>query len=820
MSGITSTTTYTLTVTIGSFTHTTSVTASYCPCDHTYAQNSSATYNPQLNQPANANSYEIGTPFVTTEIDASLYGGTVVFSGQYHVLGPLRLSNGTFELTAGTTFFIEPNNAQVKSAICQDYYFNGFSDRKTWIEVNKSSLILNGATLTSTCETVWGGVLAGAESKIYTYRIKAGTRVYRSIIRDASVGIFADASCVPGSNGPQLYLTNTNFTNNWYGVMVGNKATPKVGEGIVGCIFSSDPPSMLAPVQPSGNNLWYTETGMLLSNGDYTDFQITGNTFQSLRVGAEVEGKKIAISSNTFERNYAAAIRTGLKLGTTSIDIASNTIQVPSLGITTAQLDANNPVTGIELLGSDCQAINVLGNTIDGVNTNPALVAKRQIGIDVRTRCQVSIKQLNTVRRLDAGIHLMDDSNQGVAPLLIADNKLRDNQVSLYFAHDNSYFTLEPVIECNQLDHTNLPAAQDSKGLFLEQMITPTNETVLGSDTRPCGNIFSNVPTQALNESFVNALKYFRFASTQEQITISGPSSQNTVTTAPFAPGTNSDPANACTTRRGYSVGVVAPRNVLPTATTVVGWMNRLRQRQGTPTQLWELEQLLMRHHESTGQLVAFQNFVGTLPLLNHAAFERLSFYLMDQFRRRQQETAAQAVRQQLLVYSANDRNVANRVRYFDVLGRLAYLPLGGKPTPADSALLAAAAQTNAAYSNNACTVMRRFYPHLRCTADSVPTRPAVPPTVSKAVIDYLQVPHPNPANDVVEFRYTTPDYVPALLSIRDVKTGKEVLSKQLIGAKEGVITIPVTTLPAGFYACTLVISGRPVGTQKLVLVH
>ncbi|GAB2946334.1 hypothetical protein GCM10027048_09120 [Hymenobacter coalescens] len=88
------------------------------------------------------------------------------------------------------------------------------------------------------------------------------------------------------------------------------------------------------------------------------------------------------------------------------------------------------------------------------------------------------------------------------------------------------------------------------------------------------------------------------------------------------------------------------------------------------------------------------------------------------------------------------------------------------------------------------------------------------------AAPDYLQTPHPNPATDLAEFRYTTPDLAPALLSIRDIRTGKEVLSQRLAGAVDGTATLPVSALAPGVYTCTLLVAGRPVATQKLILVR
>lgn len=823
VTGLSTTQLYTLTVTAGGTSYQSSVIVSVCPCDHDYYQVSSlANYTPQLNQPANATTYEIGTPFQTTTIDASLYGGTVTFNGQYHVRGPLRLINGTFELGVGTTFFVDPNHAQQLSAPnCPEYYFEPFPDSKTWIQVEKGTLILTGATLTSTCQEFWGGLIAGPNSSIYTSRGRTGTRIYRSVIRDASVGIFASTSCYSGGDAPQLYLQDTNFTNDWFGVVLNGKTLVAPGEGITGCQFTSDPVAMLAPLSPVGGDYWYTQTGLVLGSSNYDGFAISGNTFRDVRVGAEVAGRGLSLHNNLFEKNYAAAIQTGLNLNTDVINLTGNTIRVPDQAFTTTQINGGGKVVGIDLLSSHCQAINIAGNTIESVAPDPNASVKHQIGVDMQNKCRVTIDRENTLQYLDQAIHLMDDANQGVAPLVIAGNYLRDNQVGVYFSQDNNGFTLQPAIECNLFYASGLPTAANSKGLLLEQgLFVPGSGTIeLGSNARPCGNKFEDVPETLRNESSATTVNYYRFQSFQEVVSTFGVAGQSFVVDAVAVPGTPTDPNNACTLRLGYNNdGVNLARGTQPTAADVAGWMLRLRLQQGTQAQLWDLEQRLLRYHEDTGQLLALQSFVGTLPTANQPAFVRLSFYLMDQFRRRQQEAAAQVVRQLLLVHSPTDRDVANHVRYFDVLGHLAQLAPGARPAPADSLLLVTAARTDAAYANAACALLGRYYPHLACAAGAGLTRP-VAPRPAALPAGSLQTPHPNPASDVAEFRYTAHS-TSAVLSVRDLKTGKEVLSKPLPGATDGTVTVSVASLPAGFYSCALLVEGRPVATKKLVVVR
>ena len=119
-------------------------------CSPAYGQKSAATYVAANHLSGSFTASDIGTTGVTVVIDAGFwYGGTVVFSGAYHVRGNVRFVNGTFELRPGTVFYVEGLSGQ--------FYPGTTNPIPTSIDVERAHLELVGAVLLSTCPRAWGG---------------------------------------------------------------------------------------------------------------------------------------------------------------------------------------------------------------------------------------------------------------------------------------------------------------------------------------------------------------------------------------------------------------------------------------------------------------------------------------------------------------------------------------------------------------------------------------------------------------------------------------------------------------------------------------
>ena len=101
-------------------------------CSPTYRQAAGATYVAANHLTGSFGPADLGVTGATTTVDASWYGGTVVFSGTYRVRGNVRFANGTAELRPGTVFYVEGLNGQTSSTTAYPY--------QTVIEVDNASL--------------------------------------------------------------------------------------------------------------------------------------------------------------------------------------------------------------------------------------------------------------------------------------------------------------------------------------------------------------------------------------------------------------------------------------------------------------------------------------------------------------------------------------------------------------------------------------------------------------------------------------------------------------------------------------------------------
>jgi hypothetical protein len=121
-----------------------------------------------------------------------------------------------------------------------------------------------------------------------------------------------------------------------------------------------------------------------------------------------------------------------------------------------------------------------------------------------------------------------------------------------------------------------------------------------------------------------------------------------------------------------------------------------------------------------------------------------------------------------------------------------------------------------------ACTTLRYYYPYLACGGG--PTLRAGKASSAELaagpVVAQLRA-QPNPATEQVSLTYTLPAGQQATrLELRDLYRGNVVASQPLADNANGSIELTVRTLPAGLYACALLVQGRPAATCKLVVQH
>jgi len=82
----------------------------------------------------------------------------------------------------------------------------------------------------------------------------------------------------------------------------------------------------------------------------------------------------------------------------------------------------------------------------------------------------------------------------------------------------------------------------------------------------------------------------------------------------------------------------------------------------------------------------------------------------------------------------------------------------------------------------------------------------------------FLSSGFPNPANEIVTFHYQVATGSQGTLIIRNLVGSA--LMDVVLPATEGKITLPTAGLPGGIYFCSLMVEGKMVGAQKILVVH
>ena len=809
-------TTYTYTLTVLSqannqvitTTSTTTVTVQACAppmtCPpHTYAQGPDGTYSNPLGGP----DHELGNSDPTqpvTRIDAR--GGRVVFEGLYHVVGPVEFVNGKFELTPGTVFYVEggkgPSGSWPVVPQGQQCYADVLGgDHFIQLFVGQdATLVLDGATLTADCDEMWGGVELVDNGTLYT-QTSAGSK-QRARISEARVGVLLGTPC--RSDGASYYLTSTDFYNDTYGVVaLGNDHLMGTSCRVTDCHFSSDHTQRLWPDNSStygGGD--YTQAGLVLRGAYHESIAYKNNTFDELLVGADVAGERVVFDSNELTACYGVGIRVGgpdMPAYVGNVSVRTNYVEVPDDPTPGGQVVPGADVVGISLpvLPKGGGEVLVAGNTVKGTGT-PGNPRKPLIGLDAYLSfTYTGITDANELGNLDRGVRLFDAGGRYAAPV-VSGNQLAECVHGVTLT-GRQYAAFAPTVACNEFDGGDV-------GIFIEGGATVGD---LGSAQAPNGNAF-NVNQFSVENNSTRQIDYFAQFSPFENVTFNG----TTVNVRRYS-------GNNCASR-GSSYGL---RGVANTLADVQQWQEQLLSNADAPSVLHALEPKVAAYFFEQNQLSDLESFVGQLAYNNEPAFERLSVYLMETYRQLGQDADAQRVLQYLSSHSGTNPEVAQRLIYFDLAGRLRRLAPGSRPSPADSTQLGVLAGTSTAYAPVACATLRFYYPSLSCGGNTAgaagnAARAALTsanPGLTKARLNLRAYPNPAATELTVSADGTVPDG--AHFELAEVSTGR-VVPEQAAVLLEGGLKLTVGELAPGVYVGRLLHKGQLLGTCKVVVVR
>ena len=436
----------------------------------------------------------LGTPGILTTIDASRSGGTVDFSGDYHVLGPLAFESGNFKLAPGTKFYFEPyNGVSYTSAGVYDFeYDNGCSGLQTFLVLRKGAhLFLDKATLTladcgasCTSGVRWGGINLVDNSSI--------TSTAESEISFAQTGIglatVSQGALLTNSNN--YFLDGITIKNCRRGFWDKNNFNPLAsGEGIKKSNFQE-------------NYFGITLEGSNTQGSNYGGGVFTENNFINNNTGITTGVNNLMFEANIFTKNntsiiISTAFTTGLP-ATAKLNNISVPLGKVGIGAGGGSVLLTNTITGTYRgAGSGEVGIEANGTIIRDNNTIQGL----ERGIYLRETTGTATIEENTIRNNTDGVYVLS-SYYDQFNLIIRKNWFDENNTGINFAHYNNRPT-SPIVECNTFS-ANTP---NFRGIYLASNTTldntgfnnGTNNSTLGgpgdpldrSIRRPNGNKFT-----------------------------------------------------------------------------------------------------------------------------------------------------------------------------------------------------------------------------------------------------------------------------------------------------------------------------------------
>lgn len=219
------------------------------------------------------------------------------FSGFTFAAGKTYVFNQDTEFNTGT--FVIPEGARLL-----------FGPNVTLTLRNNGQLDLRGATLTATCDQMWGGIVAEASSRGVVSR-KPANLPYSEISHSRN-GLVISSLAGPNSAQPALRLNYVALLHNGQGVQVNNQSgvSGYAFAGVVNnCLFDSDPRQMLAPWQYVSAQDLHVSLRHLALTGDCSGLTVQNTTLNHALFGVWVPNSAPFTATNSVFRNiYVAGV--------------------------------------------------------------------------------------------------------------------------------------------------------------------------------------------------------------------------------------------------------------------------------------------------------------------------------------------------------------------------------------------------------------------------------------------------------------------------------------------------------------------------------
>ncbi len=775
-------------------------------------------------------------------IDAA--GGIVRFSGTYNVKNHLTLTNGTFKVEPGTILYVDGPS-------CSPYFGNytppfgsltipvrtddtplSCSPGIVSIQLKNATLDIYDGTITAKCKMRWSGVaLMDNLSKVVLNSTSSDPACY-STISQSVVGIYSL------TGAPTINVNKGNFENNKYGIYL-NGGLPATGSTISNSIFVADAQKMYKTIPnfgytgslvPAGTE--YPDAHITLRNGNYSNAPINNNTLSTAIRGVEANNASHKITANTFQSiymydylNYAEVI------GASSVDFyagsnttssnylfQNNTIQLPSNWPATPQLPTTNKTSyGI----FNTMRANAFNNVIIGAD-NVSFNLLTRIGVYNASPFSGRYWD-NSLSNLHQGMRLKTFNN-GTAELLR--NNFVSNLDAIRIANAGATSSLVTT-SCNSF--TNPAARAGTAAIRVEeQAFLNSLQNSGGGNTYPNANAFSGMarPIEFLGQnSSYASFNYLRSTSAMEN-----PSPINSQISSTDGPSSKpflvSSYAGGCTGTTGAKrVGIA--EEVAVTEGEAKEMLNQIRFKYVNAQDQNQYLRKVIAYYGVANKMGDLYTWQKPMNRFNKRAANTLGLFLMDYFRADGKETEAQAVANALLVTNADSKEIAARVKYFNLPQPTAKNKTArtGDATDERDEVLKELAYSGTSVADLACMLLRLNTTNADCpepdtTASNARSGNLDPEDMEEEVSTdtYLGNCLPNPAKDeTVIYFYVPEEASKGILHINNAASGAFIKEYTVTG--KDYITLNLNDFASGVYTYTLQVNDIPVATKKLVVV-
>ncbi len=770
----------------------------------------------------------------TVSIKTSDYGGTITLSGVYKIIGNVYFYGGNVIVKPGTQFFFYPSPTSTKPIEWRD-------SRETegmFISIDGSisdggKLSINSATFTNGTNTAWGGIYVGAYSEL---EIKGD--VCNTQISNSFYGIkFYDEPI-----SKKYFIDRCSFVNNintsiiMWGHSINNSYIKK-------SLFLSKYGQLknsikYGIVSNNSNKITDTHLRMLNAYGTYiypnnpkTPALIEDCYFESSINGILAENHSHKIQRNTFkdiasiaylnysnnntDGNSAPDYNAGLNTLSANYLFQNNSIQLPSNWPATPQLPTTNKTSyGI----FNTMRANSLNNVITGAD-NASFNLLTRIGIYNASPFSTWYSG-NALTNLHQGMRLKTFNN-GTAK--IENNNFVGNLDALRIANAGATSSMVTTL-CNSF--TNPAARAGTAAIRVEeQAFLNSLQNSGGGNIYPNANAFSGMakPIEFLGQNTnYTGFNYLRSTSAMEN-----PSGfQIHSTTQPPRFFTASSYAGGCTGTTGAKrVGIAD--EVTVSEGEAKEMLNQIRFKYVNAQDQNQYLRKVIAYYGIANKMGDLYTWQKPMNRFNKRAANTLGLFLMDYFRAEGKETEAQAVANALLTTNADSKEIAARVKYFNLPQPTAKNKTArtGDATEERDEVLKELAYSGTSVADLACMLLRLNISNADCpepdtTASNARSGSLDPEDTEDEVSTdtYLGNCLPNPAKDeTVIYFYVPEEASKGVLKINSAATGAFI--KEYTVSGKDYITLNLANFASGVYTYTLQVNDIPVATKKLVVV-